>query len=78
MGLPENTGINKHAIKLQKDKQLLYRLINSLGLVKLETLKTYIEIHLKIGFIWPLKSPAGAPILFNKKLKNSLQLCVNY
>ena len=46
--------------------------------MELEILKTYIETHLKTGFIWPSKSPAGAPILFNKKLDSSLWLCVNY
>ena len=51
MQLLENTGINKYAIKLEKGKPLLYRLIYSLGLIELETLKTYIEIRVKIGFI---------------------------
>ena len=46
--------------------------------MKLETLKTYIKTHLKIGFIRPSKSPAGALILFNKKPDGSLCLCVDY
>ena len=29
--LPENTGMNKHAIKLEEGKQPLFGLINSLG-----------------------------------------------
>ena len=78
MELPENTGINEHAIKLQDGKQPPYRPIYRLGPVELETLKTYIETHLKIGFIRPSKSPAGALILFDKKSDNSLRLCVNY
>ena len=78
MKLPKNTGINKHAIELQDDKQLLYKLIYSLGPMKLEFLKTYIKTHLKTGFIRPFKSFAGAPILFDKKLDDSLWLCVNY
>ena len=65
--LPENTSINKHAIKLEDSKQPSYGLIYSLGPVKLETLKTYIGTHLKTGFIWPSKSPAGVSILFYKK-----------
>ena len=76
--LPENTGINKHAIELQDGKQPLYKPIYSLGRVELETLKTYIETHLKTGFIQPSKSPVGAPILFNKKPNGSLWLCVDY
>ncbi len=46
--------------------------------MKLETLKAYIETHLKTGFIRPSKSPAGAPILFDKKPNSSLRLCVDY
>ena len=78
MELPENTGINKHAIELEVGKQPPYGPIYSLGPVELETLKTYIETHLKTGFIQSFKSPAGAPILFNKKPDSSLWLCVNY
>lgn len=49
--LPKNTSINEYAIKLVEDKQLLYRPIYSLRLVKLEILKTYIKTHLKTEFI---------------------------
>ena len=41
MQLPENTNINKHAIKLEKSKQSLYGPIYSLGPVELKTLKIY-------------------------------------
>ena len=78
MELPENTGINKHAIELVEGKQPPYSPIYSLGPVELETLKAYIETHLKTGFIRPSKSPAGAPILFDKKPDGSLRLCVDY
>ena len=43
--LPENTRINKHAIKLEEDKQPFFKPIYSLGSVKLKTLKTYIKIN---------------------------------
>ena len=76
--LPEGTKINKHAIKLEDGKQPPYRLIYSLGLVEFETLKIYIETNLVNGFIWPLKSPTGAPILFVCKPNGSLRLCVDY
>ena len=46
--------------------------------MELEILKTYIETHLKTGFIQPSKSPAGAPILFDKKPDGNLRLCVHY
>ena len=51
MELPENTGINKYTIKLEKNKQLLFDLIYNLEPVNLEILKTYIEINLTNGFI---------------------------
>lgn len=47
----ENISINEYAIKLIKDKQLLYESIYSLKLVKPEILKTYIKMYLKTGFI---------------------------
>ena len=44
----------------------------------METLKTYIETNLANGFIRLSKSPAGAPILFDRKPDGSLRLCVDY
>ena len=76
--LLENTGINEHAIELKEDKQSPFGPIYSLGLVKLETLKTYIKTNLAKGFIRPSKSPAGAPILFDRKLDENLCLYVDY
>ena len=76
--LLEITYINQHAIKLQKDQQLSYRPIYSLGLVKFKTLKTYIKTNLVNGFIQPSKSPAGTPILFVRKPNGSLYLYVDY
>ncbi len=78
MELPENTGMNKHAIELIQWKQPPYGPIYALSLVELETLKTYIETHLKMGFIRPSKSPTGAPIFFDKKSDGSLRLCIDY
>ena len=42
MELPENNGINEHAIELIEGKQPLYGSIYSLGPMELETLKAYI------------------------------------
>ena len=78
MELSENTGINKHVIKLVKGKQPSYSSIYSLDPVEMETLKAYIETYLKTGFIWPSKFPADTPILFEKKPDGSLHLCINY
>ena len=76
--LPENIGMNKHAIELEENKQLPFGPIYSLGPVELETLKTYIKTNLANGFIRPSKSPTGAPILFDQKPDGSLRLCVEY
>ena len=78
MELPENTGMNKYAIELVEGKQLPHGPIYSLRPVELETLKTYIETHLKTEFIRPSKSPAGASIFFDKNPDGNLHLCVNY
>ncbi len=78
MELPENTGINEHAIKLINKKQPPYGPIYALSPVELETLKAYIETHLKTGFIWPSKSPTGAFILFDKKPDGSFCLYMDY
>ena len=76
--LLETTGMNEHAIKLEEGKQPPFGPIYSLRLVELETLKTYIKTNLANGFIWLSKSPAGAPILFDRKPNGSLRLCVDY
>ncbi len=78
MELLKNTGINEHIIELIDGKQWSYRPIYALSPVELETLKIYIETHLKTGFIRLFKSLADAPILFDKKSDGSLRLCVNY
>ena len=70
--LPEHTGINDHTIELVDGQQPPYRPIYSLGPVEVETLKAYIETNLANGFIRLSKSPAGAPILFDRKSNSSL------
>lgn len=76
--LPKNISINKQTIKLIKNKQLLYRLIYSLSPVKLKIWKIYIKTYLKTRFIGSSKSLIDAPIFFDKKPDNSLQLCGNF
>lgn len=78
IGSSKNIDINKYAIKLVKDKQLSYRLIYSQKPVKLEILKTYIKIKLKIRFIQSFKSSIKVSIFFNQKLDRKLYLCINY
>ncbi len=78
MELPENTGMNKHAIELIDGRQPPYGPIYALSPLELVTLKAYIETHLKTGFIRPSKSPASAPIFCNKKPDGILRLYVDY
>ena len=70
--LSKHTSINNHPIILMDDKQQPYDPIYSLGLVELETLKTYIETNLANSFIRPSKSPTDTPILFIRKKNGSL------
>ena len=70
--------INTHAIDLEESKQPPYRRIYSLRSVEMETLKTFIKTNLANGFICRSRSPAGTPILFDKKPNGSLWPYVNY
>lgn len=78
MGLPKQNNMNHYIMKQVEGKQPSYWPIYSLGLVELETLKIYIEIHLKIGFIGLFKFSTEAFILFDQKLDRSFCLYVNY
>lgn len=66
--LLKNIGINKHKMKLVEGKQLSYKHIYILCLIRLETLNTYIEIYLKTGFIQSFKSFIDALIQFIRSL----------
>lgn len=76
--LPKDTGINNYFTDLIDNKQLFYNPIYSLGSIKLEMLKIYIEINVANSFIKPFKLSAGILILFIKKKKSSFWLCVDY
>ena len=76
--LPKHTKINNPAIELVDGQQPPYGPIYNLKSVELEILKAFIVINLANGFIRPSKSPAGAPVLFDRNSDNSFQLCVDY
>ena len=61
--------ISNYAIGLVDNQQFPYGPIYSLGPIKLEILKAYIENNLANSFIRLSKSPTKAPILFDKKLE---------
>lgn len=75
---PKHTRIHDHAIKLVDNQYPIYGLIYTLGLVELETLKIYIKNNLVSGLIRSFKSPAEAPIFFEKKPDKSFWLCIGY
>lgn len=72
--LLEYLSINRNIIYLEISNQLLYRLIYSLKLIKLEILKTYTKIYLVNDFICLLKSSAEVSILFIKESNSSFCL----
>ena len=45
---------------------------------ELETLKKFVEDHLRMGFIRPSSSPFAAPVLFIKKKSGELCLCMDF
>jgi hypothetical protein len=65
-------------INLEDGAQPPVSTIYSLLQVELESLQTFIDKHLAIGFICPSTSPHGAPILFVRKKDGSLRLCVDF
>lgn len=62
--LPKYTEIKDYTIELVDNTQPFYNPIYSLGLVKLETLETYIKTNLANNFIKPLKFPISIGIFF--------------
>ena len=75
--LPKQTGINKHAIKLEEGKHTSYRPIYSLRPVELKTVKTYTKTNLANVFICASKLLASASILFLHKCNSSFYLYVD-
>ena len=49
-----------------------------LSQTELQTLRDFIEEHLRAGFIRSTTSPHGAPVLFIKKKDGSLRLCIDF
>ena len=65
-------------IVLQKDATLHYGPIYPLTEEENKVLKEYIKENLKKGFIRHSESPAGYPVLFQKKKDGTLRLCIDY
>ena len=76
--LSKHIGINNYAIELIDSQQPPYEPIYNLEPVELKILKAYIETNLTNRFIRSSKSPADAPIFFDRKSDGFFWLCVNY
>ncbi len=67
-----------HTVDLEPGKTPSFGLLYNLSEYQLKPLREYIDQNLAIGFIWPAKSSAGAPVLFTPRPDGTLRLCVNY
>ena len=74
----EYIKINDYIIKLEKSKQLFFKLIYNLGLIKLKMLKTYIKTNLVNNFIQSFKTLVKIFIFFNQKLNKSFYFYIDY
>ena len=65
-------------IALEDKVPLVHRPLYKMSPLKLEEVKKQIASVLQHGFIRPLDSPYGAPILFVPKKDGSLWFCIDY
>jgi hypothetical protein len=61
-----------------KNKMFFFELVYNLSMIELELLREYLDEFLTKRFIMFFSSFAETSILFAKKSKNDLKLCVNY
>lgn len=76
--LIKHFNINKYITNLKLSKQVLYKLIYSLRLIKLKTPKFYIKIKLANDFIYLSNFLAQILILLVQKSNSSFALYINY
>ena len=67
-----------HDIELTAENPLRTSPLYGMSLEQLKLCKTYIEEHLKKGFIVPSNAPFGSPVLFAKKPGGGWRFCVDY
>jgi hypothetical protein len=67
-----------YAIETIENKLFSFELIYNLSIIKLKTLREYLDEHLKKRFITSSHSSTKISILFVKKSSEDLRLCVNY
>jgi len=57
---------------------LIYKTPYRMGTPELKELQIHLEELLRKGYIRPIVSPCGAPILFVRKKDGTLRLCINF
>ena len=70
--------VNNYVIKLEKNKQPLFKSIYSLKSIELKIIKTYIKTNIANSFIQSSKFFIKVSILFNKKPNTSPHLYIDY
>ena len=65
-------------IELEDGQSPPIGLVYSVSQTELQLLREFLDKHLAMGFIRPLLSPHGAPVLFTQKKDGSLCLCTNF
>ncbi|GBG89852.1 hypothetical protein CBR_g49702 [Chara braunii] len=76
-GIPPMRGV-EHSIQLVPNYRVHYQAPYRLSIPEATELKRQLEELLRLGFIKPSKSPWGAPVLFARKVDETLRLCIDY
>ena len=76
--LPLHKDKVDHNIILEDENNLTPSPLYSMSLEQLELVKSYLEDHLKKGFIVPSDAPYASPVLFTKKPGGGWRFCVDY
>ena len=76
--LPLHKDKVDHNIILEDKNNLTPSPLYSMLLEQLKLVKSYLEDHLKKGFIVPSNAPYASPVLFAKKPRGGWRFCVDY
>ncbi|GBG85010.1 hypothetical protein CBR_g39474 [Chara braunii] len=76
-GIPPMRNV-EHSIQLVPDYRVHHQAPYRLSIPEATELKRQLEELLRLGFIKPSNSPWGAPVLFARKVDETLRLCIDY
>ena len=76
-GLPPQRVVD-FSIELHPGTSPIFMTPNRMAPVELQELRVQLQELLDKGFIKPITSPWGAPVLFTKKKGKTLRLCIDY